>query len=98
MNNTLTNPAPAKLYRFDARLNEEQKLLIQRAAEMEGRSMTDFVIHSAEIAAQKTIEQRAMMTLNASDSASFVDAILKSAPPGPVLRAAARYYRSKLGR
>ena len=60
--------------------------------------MTDFVLHSAEIAAQKTIEQRAMMTLNARDSASFVDAILKPAPTGPVLRAAARYYRSKLGR
>ena len=98
MNNTLTNPAPAKLYRFDARLNEEQKLLIQRAAEMEGRSMTDFVLHSAEIAAQKTIEQRAMMTLNARDTSAFVDAILKPASPGPVLRAAARHYRSKLGR
>ena len=98
MNNTLTNPALAKLYRFDARLNEEQKLLIQRAAEMEGRSMTDFVIHSAEIAAQKTIEQRAMMTLSARDTAAFVDAILEPASPGPVLRAAARYYRSKLGR
>lgn len=81
MNNTVTNPISAKLYRFDARLNEEQKLLIQRAADMEGRSMTDFVLHSAEIAAQKTIEQRAMMTLNARDTAAFVDAILEPASP-----------------
>ena len=46
--------AAAKTYRFDARLNEDQKLLIQRAADFEGRTMTDFVLHSAEAAAEKT--------------------------------------------
>ncbi len=35
----------SKDYRFDARLNEEQKILIQRAADLEGRTMTDFVLH-----------------------------------------------------
>jgi uncharacterized protein (DUF1778 family) len=53
----------AKMYRFDARLSEEQKLLIQRAADLEGRTMTDFVLHSAETAAERTIEQRAMLIL-----------------------------------
>jgi hypothetical protein len=43
----------AKTYRFDARLNEGQKLLIQRAADLEGRTMTDFVRHSAEAAAER---------------------------------------------
>ena len=37
-----------KAYRFDARLNADQKILIQRAADLEGRTMTDFVLHSAE--------------------------------------------------
>ena len=32
-------PKP-KAYRFDARLNEEQKVLIQKAADLEGRTMT----------------------------------------------------------
>ena len=44
----------AKAYRFDARLNEEQKVLIQKAADLEGRTMTDFVLHSAEAAAERT--------------------------------------------
>lgn len=35
-------------FRFDARLTESQKLLIQRASDLEGRSMTDFVLRSAE--------------------------------------------------
>ena len=76
-----TRRAPPKTYRFDARLNEEQKVLIQRAADLEGRTMTDFVIHSAEAAAEGT--------------KAFADAILKPAEPGPVLRGAAREYRRK---
>src|SRR5260370_446298 len=53
----------AKTYRFEARLNEDQKLLIKRAADLEGRTMTDFVLHSAEAAAERTIENRAMLVL-----------------------------------
>jgi uncharacterized protein (DUF1778 family) len=82
-------------YRFDARLNREQKLLIQRAADLEGRSMTDFVLHSAEIAAERTIERRAMLVLTARETEVFVDAVINPSNPGPVLRRAARDYRKK---
>ena len=84
------------MYRFDARLNEEQKLLIQRAADLEGRSMTDFVLHSAEAAAERTIEKRAILTLTARESEAFAKAILNPPTPGPVLRKAARDYRRRL--
>src|SRR3954451_12739446 len=88
----------AKAYRFDARLNEEQKILIQKAADLEGRTMTDFVLHSAEAAAERTIEERAMLILSARETESFVDAILHPAEPGPVLRAAARHYKNTIRR
>jgi uncharacterized protein (DUF1778 family) len=88
---------PAKTYRFDARLNEQQKLLIQRAADLEGRTMTDFVLHSAEAAAEQTIEKRAMLVLTARETEAFVDAILNPPGPGPVLRKAVREYREKMG-
>lgn len=88
---------PAKSYRFDARLNEEQKFLIQRAADLEGRTMTDFVIHSAETAAQRAVEDRAMLILTARETESFVNAILNPPDPGPVLRKAFREYRKKMG-
>src|SRR6266481_5451107 len=90
--------AKSRAYRFDARLNEHQKLLIQRAADLEGRTMTDFVLHSAETAAERTIEQRAMLILSARETEAFVDAILQPADPGRVLRAAARYYKKNMGR
>ena len=88
-------PSRAKTYRFDARLNEEQKLLIQHAADLEGRTLTDFVLHSARVAAERTIERRALLALSARDTEAFVDAILSPANPGPVLRKAAREYREK---
>jgi uncharacterized protein (DUF1778 family) len=86
----------AKAYRFDARLNEEQKLLIQRAADLEGRTMTDFVLHSAEAAAERTIEKRALLILTARETEVFANAILNPPAPGPVLRRAAREYRENL--
>jgi len=84
------------MYRFDARLNAEQKLLIQRAADLEGRTMTDFVLHSAEAAAERTIEKRAMLILTARETAAFADAILNPPAPGSVLRKAAREYRKHM--
>jgi len=88
----------SKVYRFDARLNEDQKTLIQRAADLEGRTMTDFVLHSATVAAERTIQERAMMILSARDTAAFVNAILNPPEPGPVLRAAARAYKNRVSR
>jgi uncharacterized protein (DUF1778 family) len=90
--------AQAKMYRFDARLNKEQKLLIQRAADLEGRSMTDFVLRSAETAAEKTIQDRAMLILTALETESFVDAILNPREPGRVLSRAARQYKTQMGK
>ena len=87
---------PAKMYRFDARLNEEQKLLIQKAADLEGRTMTDFVLHSAEAAAERTIEKRAMLILTARETEIFANAVLNPPDPGSVLRKAAREYRKHL--
>jgi uncharacterized protein (DUF1778 family) len=87
----------AKTYRFDARLNEDQKYLIQRAADMEGRSMTDFVIQSAEEAAKRTVEHRSMWILSAHDTEIFVNALLNPPEPGPVLRKVFREHRKFMG-
>jgi uncharacterized protein (DUF1778 family) len=85
----------AKLYRFDARINEAQKLLIQRAADLEGRTMTDFVLASAKTAAERVIERLDILMLSARETEAFADAILNPAEPGSVLRRAARDYGQK---
>jgi len=86
-------PRRPKTFRFDARLSEDQKILIQKAADLEGRTMTDFVLRSAEAAAEKTLEDRSMLVLTARETEAFVDAILNPPEPGPVLREAFRRYK-----
>ena len=88
----------AKAYRFDARLNEEQKVLLQKAADLEGRTMTDFVLRSAEAAAERTLQDRSMVILSARETEAFVNAVLNPADPGPILRAAAQQYKNRAGR
>ncbi|MCB1020728.1 MAG: DUF1778 domain-containing protein [Bryobacterales bacterium] len=89
--------AAIKEYRFDARLTEEQKTLIQRAADLEGRTMTDFVLHSAEVAAQRTLEERAMLVLTARESEAFVEVLMDPAPPSRGLVKAAKRYKRVMG-
>ena len=86
-----------RAYRFDARLNEEQKFLIQKAADMEGRTMTNFVLYSAERAAERTIQERTMLILSARETEVFVNALLHPAKPGSTLRAAAARYKRLTG-
>ena len=88
----------SKSYRFDARLNEEQKMLIQKAADLEGRTMTDFVLRSAQAAAERTLRDRTMLVLSARETESLVDALLNPAEPGATLRAAAQQYKKTVGR
>ena len=92
-----SNASHPKIHRFDARLTEEQKVLLQKAADLEGRTLTDFVLRSAEAAAERTLERRTLLVLSARDTEVFVDAILKPSKPGRVLRTAARRYKKAMG-
>jgi len=94
----VARPRRSKVYRFDARLNADQKKLIQRAADLEGRSMTDFVLESAQQAAQRTIETRAMLMATIRESEDFAKSILNPPAPGMVLRRALHEYRKAMGR
>jgi len=91
--------ANARSKRFDARISATDKRLLDRAAELSGRSLTEFVVSSARDAAVRTIERFEHMVLTDSrDQAAFVDALLHPAPPNQRLRQAARRYRRAVGR
>ncbi|MGH8133177.1 MAG: DUF1778 domain-containing protein [Steroidobacteraceae bacterium] len=83
----------AKLERFEARIRPEEKRSLERAAELSGRKLTDFVMGAAHAAALETIQRyEGMVLTDARDREAFVAAML--APPGPnaKLRAAAARY------
>ena len=87
----------AKHSRLDVRMTPERRALIERAALLEGRSLTEFVVRSAGEKAEETIRRHEMMTLSERDSVAFIEAILNPPAPGERLRAAARRHREFVG-
>jgi len=83
--------------RLEARLTTEQKRLVERAAALEGRTVTDFVLSSVQEAARRTIDQHQRLKLSARDSEAFVDALLNPQPAGERLRETIRRYREATG-
>ena len=59
---------------------------LKRAAEMQGRTMTDFVVAAVQDAAQRAIEQAEVMRLSLADQACFAQALLSPPQPSPALR------------
>jgi len=79
--------------RLEARISQETKALVQKAADLEGRSLTDFVVESVQKAAYKVIEQHQTLMLSIEDSEAFVEAILNPPKPNEALKSAALAYK-----
>ena len=71
----------ASTARLEARVSPDVHALIKRAAELQGRSITDFVVSTAQEAAQRVIEQTEILRLSLADQHCFAEALL--APPEP---------------
>lgn len=92
--NTATTP---KRERLEARLTSDQKQRIQYAADLSGRSLTDFVVNALEEAASETIREHTDIRLTTEDSIRFVEALLSPPEPNESLRLATRRYREIFG-
>jgi uncharacterized protein (DUF1778 family) len=82
---------------LEARISRDQKALFRRAAELQGRTLTDFVIASVHEAAVRTIKEMQTIRLNAEESRAFAEALLKPREPNARLKAAAERYLKVLG-
>lgn len=88
-------PTAIPTARLEARISTDLHALLKRAAELQGRTMTDFVVAAVQDAAQRAIEQAEVIRLSRADQECFAKALLSPPPPTPALqRAFAR--RSKL--
>jgi len=79
--------------RLEARVSLELKRLFQRAADLQGVTLSDFLIGSARQVALQTLQEHQLIQLNEQDTASFVAALLEPPAPGRRLRAAARRFK-----
>ncbi|OWJ67554.1 DUF1778 domain-containing protein [Inquilinus limosus] len=94
---TKTSRNRTRSERLEARVTAEQKNLIERAAALQGRTVTDFVLTSVQDAARRAIEEHQQLELSVRDSEAFVDALLNPKPVGDRLRETVRRYRETTG-
>lgn len=88
-------PATSSTARLEARISTDLHAMLKRAAELQGRTMTDFVVAAVQDAAQRAIEQSEVIRLSMADQEVFAQALLSPPQPSAALkRAFAR--RSKL--
>ena len=62
--------------RLEARVTPEQWALFQRAADLRGHGLTDFMLAALQDAAEETIRAHDVITLSARDRLAFAEAIL----------------------
>ena len=78
----------AKTARLDTQLPEPVLALVQRAASLQGRTLSEFVICSAREAAERAITQHEVVTLSVSDQQRFAERLLDPQPVAAALERA----------
>jgi uncharacterized protein (DUF1778 family) len=87
-------PESIRSARIEARLSPEVLAIVKRAAELQGRSVSDFVVSAAQEAAMRTIDENTLIRLSAEEQTRFVELLLNPpAPPASLKRAKAAHKR-----
>lgn len=68
-------PAQINKQRLNLRLERRAKTLLERAASLEGKTVSKFVLHSALEQAKKTVHEHESLSLNAENSKTFFNAL-----------------------
>lgn len=76
--------------RLEARIAPEALAIVKRAAEIEGRSLSDFIVSAAQEAARRTIEDNHIIRLSVEDQRRFVDMLFAPPTPADALKRAKR--------
>ena len=79
--------------RFEARMTPEVLAVLKRAAELQGRSVSDFVVAAAQEMAYRTIEEVGLIRLSVEDQRRFAESVLDPEPLTPSMERAIERYR-----
>lgn len=81
-------PPTLSTARLEARITADLHAMLKRAAEIQGRTMTDFVVSAVRNAAQQAIEEAEVVRLSLADQQCFAQALLSPPSPTPALKRA----------
>lgn len=82
--------------RMGFRVDAETKRLVERAAALERRSLTDFCLSALTEATRATITRHESLVLSDRDRAAFFDALVRPPKPNARLRRAFRSARERV--
>lgn len=82
--------------RLEARLPASVYATLKRAAELKGRSLSDFVVSAAHDAAQRAIEEDSIIRLSADDQRRFAEALINPPAPAEALQRAKRAHQANV--
>jgi uncharacterized protein (DUF1778 family) len=74
--------------RVEARIAPEALAVVRRAAELQGRSISDFLVAAALKDAHKTIEDTQIIRLSVDDQHRFAEMLLNPPPLAPAMQRA----------
>ena len=83
--------------RLEARLPADVLEMLKRAAEIQGRTLTDVVVTAAREAAVQAIEEHHIIRLSLADQRAIAEAILNPPEPNEALKRALERRRELIG-
>ena len=93
----MTQSDQTRSARVEARISPDALTVVRRAAELQGRSISDFMVAAAQDAAHRAIEEAQIIRLSVEDQRAFADGILNPPAPSDALVRAAAAHRSLIG-
>ena len=94
---TTATKSVTRTARLEARLPADTYALLKRAAEIDGRSISDFVVAAASTAARQVIESTEVIRLSREAQEQFVDLLLNPPKPNAALKKAFARHRQLFG-
>jgi uncharacterized protein (DUF1778 family) len=89
---------PLRGERLGFRLDEETKDLVERAAYLEHRKLTDFCVTALADAARRTIAEHETLVLSDRDRHAFFDALMNPPKPSERLVRALAEHKQRISR
>ncbi len=86
--------AAQRTARIEARISPEALKVVRRAAEIQGRSVSDFVVAAAQEAAQRAISEVEVLRLSSSAQEQFIALLLNPPRPTAALGRAFKRHRA----
>lgn len=89
----MTTQESTRTARVEARIAPDALAVVRRAAELQGRSISDFLVAAALKDAHQTIEAAQIIRLSVEDQQRFAEMLLNPPPLAPAMRRALKARR-----